>query len=378
MVKVLIVDDSAFMRSSIQRMLEKDPKIEIVGTAKNGLEGLDQAAKLQPDIITLDVEMPVCDGLTMLQKLMETNPTPVIMVSTLTSEGADATLKALDYGALDFMPKYKDATSSINDLEDDLCHKIHILSRRKPFMVKRRAALTTPSPASTITSTATASTIAKPSSPSVVTSSVKTNEVAPSILTVPFGKPKRHLIGIGVSTGGPPVVQKILTAFPKNFPGCIFIAQHMPASFTGPFAQRLDGLCEISVKEATTGAPITMGTAYICPGGQHLRIDPQGPLPSITITPDPTTAFYKPSADVLFDSLSAFSSHALGVMLTGMGNDGCIGMTTFHKKGGKTIAQNEETCVVYGMPKAVVDANVADHVLGVDEIAQKIIDTMFS
>ncbi len=377
MVKVLIVDDSSFMRSSIQRMLEKDPKIEIVGTAKNGLEGLEQAEKLQPDIITLDVEMPVCDGLTMLQKLMETNPTPVIMVSTLTSEGADATLKALDYGALDFMPKYKDSTSSINDLEEDLCTKIHLLSRRKPYMVKRRPAYQPTSTALTTASSST-STLSKPSTPSVVSSSARTNEVAPAILKMPLGKPRRHLIGIGVSTGGPPVVQKILTAFPKDFPGCIFIAQHMPASFTGPFAQRLDGLCEINVQEAVTGAPITMGTAYICPGGQHLRIDPQGPLPSITITPDPVTAFYKPSADVLFESLANFSSHALGVMLTGMGNDGCQGMTIFHQKGGKTIAQNEETCVVYGMPKAVVDANVVDHCIGVDEIAQKIIDTMYT
>ncbi len=402
MIRLLIVDDSSFMRSAIKRMLQGEQDIEIVAEAKNGVEGLELAEKHKPDIITLDIEMPICNGLDMLEKLMQTNPTPVIMLSSLTTKDAEPTLKALELGALDFMPKYKEGATSINDLQNELIMKIRIFSKRAAMMrLRRTTSIKTAPPAmaaSSATSTASSRPVSSATMPSVklgqtagtstASSSlqakaqkpssvgVSSNDVA-SVLSIPDGIPKKSLVGIGVSTGGPPAIQKVLTSFPKNFPACIFIAQHMPASFTNAFAARLDSLCEIKVKEAATGDPVEKGTAYVCPGGKHLKIEMRRNLPYIVVTEDPIDALYKPSANVLFESLADFSRQTVGVMMTGMGNDGLEGMKVFKQKNGKTIAQDEQSCVVYGMPKAIVDAGLADEVVPLDKIASKIIKALY-
>ena len=357
MVKVLIVDDSAFVRRSLTSILEKDPDIQIVGTAANGLEGVALAAKLEPDVITMDVEMPKMNGLEALAKIMAENPCPVIMISSLTGEGAETTLKALELGALDYMPKL--TSGSLPDLDrvqKELAGKIKALARRKAFvrLVHRRK---NPSPVASTARPATSGMGAAP----------RPQPVRPPGRA---GRGAFEAVLIGVSTGGPPAVQKILAALPGNFPLPILVAQHMPAAFTGPFAKRLDAQCAISVKEAEPVERLRSGTVYICPGGKHLRVEMRGALPTALVTEEPKEALYKPSANVLMETGGlTLGRKALGVMLTGMGSDGVEGAKVLKEKGGYMVAQSEQTCVVYGMPKAVVDAGLADEIVDLDDVA---------
>ncbi|MCL1939395.1 MAG: chemotaxis response regulator protein-glutamate methylesterase [Desulfovibrionaceae bacterium] len=348
MIKVLVVDDSAFVRRTLVGIIEKDKDIQVVATASNGEEAVAKAKQYDPDVITMDVEMPKMNGLQALEHIMKEHPCPVIMVSTLTSEGADVTLRALDLGALDFMPKLNAGSASdMQHLESELNPKLKALARRKAFMrLKFR----------NTTGTATAAGTA-------------TVRPAPKGGAGPF-----DLVAIGVSTGGPPAVQKVLSALPGNFPAPILIAQHMPAAFTGPFAVRLDGLCELSVKEAEPVERVKAGHVYICPGGKHLRLENRGGVLTAVVTEEPKTALYKPSANVLMETVGlALGRRALGVTLTGMGNDGLEGTKVLKAKGGWAIAQNEASCVVYGMPKAVVDANLADEIVDINDMAATIL-----
>lgn len=400
------------MRSAIVALLEKDPEITVCGTAKDGRDCLDKVAQLQPDIITLDVEMPRMDGLTTLKELMRTNPLPVLMVSSLTAEGAETTLKALEYGALDFIAKVSGADQE--DFGVELRHKVKSISRRKAFLRLRytRTNLEAGRSSSLSSSSAGSGTSAfgatalpsglstglgRPSATTgslsgSATSSLRQNgasrplrsAVAPatpgasgfsssaaSIIRPCSGT--HDIVVIGVSTGGPPVVQKILSALPANFPACILVAQHMPATFTGPFAKRLDSVCQISVTEAVNGDKIQNGHAYVCPGGKHIGIQMRGPLPEVLVTTEPASALYKPSVNVLMETAgNGLGRRVLGVMLTGMGSDGCEGAKVLKQRGGYLIAQNEASCVVYGMPKAVVDAGLADQILDADDIAKAI------
>lgn len=341
MVKVLVVDDSAFMRKVLTKYLTDCAQVEVVGTACDGEDALQKIRTLDPDVVTLDIEMPRMDGLTTLQHIMKTAPRPVIMISTLTEAGAETTLKALEYGALDFIPKSLN-TQQNDTFAQELTNKILAVARKRALMqlrFGREQGMRVPA-----------------------TASVR------SALSSCRGT--RSIVGIGVSTGGPPAVQKILAALPANFPACIVIAQHMPAAFTGPFAKRLNNVCQIKVTEAQTGDKIISGHAYVAPGGKHMSIQMRGPLPELLVSTEPTTAIYKPSANVLLESVGAcFGRRSLGVMLTGMGNDGVDGMRHLKERGGYVIAQNEQSCVVYGMPKAVVDAELADQILDVDDIA---------
>ena len=389
MIKVLVVDDSAFMRSALSRMLAEDPDIEVVGTARDGEDGLEKVKKLDPDLITLDVEMPRLDGLGMLQRLMKTNPKPVLMVSSLTSEGAETTLKALDLGALDFIPKYQEGSSSLDALEHDLHAKVKAVARRGRFM--RPPTLHPAAPHSHAPHLSapqaphapgarplgTLSSLSRPQQPAAQPAGHLTH--IPHVPVVHrTGHVTRDMVAIGVSTGGPPAVQKVLAALPADFPACIVIAQHMPATFTGPFAKRLDAVCKIHVAEAKSGDKIGPGLAYVCPGGQHLRVDMRGPLPAIVITPEPTSALYKPSANVIMESVGhSYGRRAVGVTMTGMGSDGVEGSKVLKEKGGWLIAQNEESCVVYGMPKAVVDAGLADEVVELDRLADAIQNALY-
>ena len=351
MVKVLVVDDSAFVRRSLTTIMEKDKDIKIVATATNGEEAVAKAKQYDPDVITMDVEMPKMNGLQALERIMKESPCPVMMVSSLTSEGADTTLRALDLGALDFMPKLNSSALDTARLEAELPAKLKALARRKAFLrLKFRNVL-------------------------------GGTAVPPPAAGAPLPRPVSRvgvgpfdLVAIGVSTGGPPAVQKVLSALPGNFPVPILIAQHMPASFTGPFATRLDGLCALTVKEAEPAERVKPAHAYICPGGKHLRLENRGGTMTAVVTEEPKEALYKPSANVLMETVgNTLGRRALCVMLTGMGNDGLEGTKVLKGKGGWAIAQNEASCVVYGMPKAIVDNNLADEIVDINDMTATIL-----
>lgn len=349
MIKVLIVDDSAFMRSAISNMLTSDPEITVVGKARDGLEAIEMNDRLDPDIITMDVEMPRMDGLTALKHIMEKKPVPVIMVSSLTVEGAKVTLDALDLGAVDFIPKnLSELSVNIVKIKEVLIDKIKHIAKKG--IVRRKP---------------------------VVKTEIKTT---PHTLSMPrtTGERRVGIVAIGTSTGGPKALQEILPKLPPDFPVPIVIAQHMPPNFTGPFAQRLNELSKIKVKEAQDGEVIQNGVAYIAPGYGHMRLKRQRGIETVvSISADKEEFIYRPSVDALMLSVAeVYPGRTLGVILTGMGNDGLKGLTVLKKTGGRIFAQNEETCVVYGMPKAVVDAGIADKVLPIDEMAGEIINSV--
>ncbi|QJB57571.1 chemotaxis response regulator protein-glutamate methylesterase [Pseudodesulfovibrio sp. zrk46] len=350
MIKVLVVDDSAFMRKAISTMLDKDPGIKVVGTARDGAEGLELVRKLDPDVVTMDIEMPKMDGLTALRHIMMESPRPVLMVSSLTTEGAEATLKAMELGAVDFIPKQLSKVSlDIIKIEKDLIARVKTVAARKMRHVAP----------------------VRPAARQVVTPVRRSS-------STPTGRPKRDVVAIGVSTGGPPVVQKILSSLPADFPASIIIAQHMPAAFTGPFAKRLDGVSQISVKEAEPGDVLKPGHAFVAPGGRHIILDQKVSRVDVVVTDDPPGELYKPSANVMISSMAeAVGRRGLGVILTGMGADGCEGIRDLKAKGGRAIAQSDSTCVVYGMPKAIVDENLADEIVDLDDLAESIVANLY-
>ena len=349
MIKVVVVDDSAFMRKAISGMLSKSPDIEVVATAKNGQEGLDAVRRHDPDVVTLDIEMPVMDGLTALKHIMMEMPRPVCMISSLTSEGAEATLKAMELGAMDFIPKELSKVSlDIVKIEADLHHKVKTLAKR------RRSG----------------SPVAR----------LKTKAEPKRAYPAPArgAKVYRDVVAIGVSTGGPPAVQNVLSSFAADFPAAILIAQHMPAAFTGPFANRLDNVSKIRVKEAEDGEPLTMGTAYVSPGGKHLRLVQRGAMRRVSVSEEPADALYKPCVNVLMESVAETAGRrSLGVILTGMGSDGLEGIRTLKSRGAFTMAQDEASCVVYGMPKSIVEAGLADEVIDIHDIGSAILHRLY-
>jgi two-component system chemotaxis response regulator CheB len=369
-IKVLVVDDSMFMRKSLMIILEKDPGIKITGSAKDGLEALELIPKLNPDVVTLDIEMPRMDGLATLQRIMQDCPCPVLMVSAISKEGAEVTLKAMEYGAMDYLAK-PDSVMSLNSaaMEQELIDKVKAVAKRKGLVARK--------PMKTPLLPPKAPTAAPASRSPAASSAPAQTEI--KIIPRPTGKAQiRDLIAIGVSTGGPPAVQKILTALPGDLPAPIIIAQHMPASFTRPFAERLDSMCRIHVKEAEDGEKVRDGVAYVAPGGRHMRINAKLANRTLRISDEPKSAFYRPSANELIGSAGeALGRRALGVMLTGMGSDGIEGVKILKANGGKMLAQSEATCVVYGMPKAVVDAGLADEILDIDDMAEAMVRGLY-
>lgn len=394
MIRAIVVDDSTFMRNSLTRMLTSDPEIEVVGHAGDGIEALEKIKELNPDIISLDLEMPRMGGLEMLEKLMSTNPKPVLVISSLTYEGAEATLKALELGALDYMPKYVEGTTVFAVAQKELTEKVKALVKSPSYRIlfakmRMRAAKTTaakaaPSaPASSAVSHISAAQPSAASSAKLSSLSIKATPGQGQATYVrpheplPTGRPNRDIVAISVSTGGPPAVQKVLTSLPENFPACILIAQHMPAAFTGAFAKRLDSLSKITVKEAKDGDPIIPGVAYVCPGAQHISVTIKGALPQIKVSPEPTTEIYKPCANILNQSVSIMGNKVVGLTMTGMGSDGCEGTKALKAKGGYILAQSEDTCVVYGMPRAVVEAKVANDIVDLDDIPDALIRALY-
>lgn len=349
--RILIVDDSSFMRMAIRSVLSKDPSFDIVGTAADGIEGVEKAIALKPDLITMDVEMPRMDGITALKQIMAKAPTKVIMVSTLTNEGARSTFEALDAGAIDYIPKnVTDSSDAQNIFRQELIRKI------KEAVASRIHQ-----------SHATDSSLVRP-----VTS-------ATSVIQRPtsskfLGKKIRY-VGIGASTGGPVALQEVLSRIPVNFPYGIMVGIHMPKAFTGPYADRLNAKCSMSIREAVDGDVLKPGVALIAPGGMHTTLVRQGT--NVVVRTQPTSSYpqyvYIPSVDLLMSSMAEATGGAmLGVILTGMGSDGFKGMQMLKQKGGVTIAQDEATSTIYGMPKACVDGGVADEVLPLGQIGFEI------
>lgn len=412
--KVLIVDDSTFFRKRLKEIIESDPTMQVVGEAKDGKEGVSLAASLHPDVITMDVEMPVMDGITAVKEIMAKTPTPILMFSSLTFEGANSTFKALEAGAVDFMPKnFDDIAHRREDGIKALLNAIKAVSRSRvrgfrPALststTARPSSLSATRTSSTLSSTTRTSTLSSTSSLSSRLSSTATapaptqgaalgqykkiNELLSSEQGVPaaarkftFGDHKAEttafkksgkshsLVAIGSSTGGPIALQEIIPKLPKlNVP--VVIVQHMPGSFTNTFAARLDAMSQLHVVEAKDGDVLEPGTCYIAPGGKQMIFERFGLKARIRIIQDTGRVTYNPCVDVSFASLAQiFGNKVLAMILTGMGSDGCEGCQLLKAKGSVIWAQNEETCVVYGMPQAVVNANVADLVLPLGDIA---------
>lgn len=348
-IRAVVVDDSAFMRKSISIMLESDPDIEVVGTAKDGLEGYELINKIRPDIATLDVEMPRMDGITALKKIMEDCPTSVIMVSSLTTEGAEQTIKALELGAVDFIPKELSYVSiNIVKIKEDLIRKVKEIVKQKSVQIRLRR-LQAP-----------AKHVAEPH--------VKTGEIEY------LPKMDYKAIALGVSTGGPMSLQKVIPKLSKDIKCPMFIVQHMPPKFTKSLAERLNGISELQVKEAEDNEAVKGGCVYFAPGGfhMHLRKRSDGEV-RIEISEQPIETLHRPSVDVMLSSvLEVYGKHTLGVIMTGMGKDGFESLKELKGLGGSIIAQDEDTCVVYGMPKAVVEGGLANTVVPLERIYEVI------
>lgn len=374
-VKVLVVDDSGFFRRRVSEILSADPTIQVVGTATNGKEAIDQALALKPDVITMDYEMPMMDGITAVRHIMQRCPTPVLMFSSLTHEGARVTLDALDAGAVDYLPKnFEDISRNPDKVKQLLCEKVHTISRsnRRFGSYASHAPVAAPAPAPAGGGHAAASSFA---SPAAARTPAPARAAAPAVTPAHSPAPKRKpykLVAIGTSTGGPVALQRVLTQLPANFPAPIVLIQHMPAAFTKAFAERLDKLCRISVKEAEDGDMLRPGLALLAPGGKQMMIDGRG---TVKILPGDERLNYKPCVDITFGSAAkSYGDKVLSVVLTGMGADGREGARLL-KQGGSTVwAQDEASCVIYGMPMAIVKANLADAVYSLDEIGKHLVE----
>ena len=350
-IKVLVVDDSAFMRVALRNMMEKDSKIEVIDVARNGEEAILKIEKVRPDLVTLDIEMPVMDGLSALDKIMKEMPLPVIMISALTEEGADATFRALELGAVDFIPKGGKSYVNLDIVKvgEQLRQKIRAIVARDRL---RRMKL-------------------------ISHFGVETDIIEDQCLERKSRQRiidrKCQIVVIGVSTGGPLALNRMLPKIPGHFSSSILIVQHMPPTFTGPFARRLDTLSQISVKEAEDGEAIEVGCAYIAPGGIHMKAKSKANGMFIALDPRPEELLFVPSVDVMMESITSnFSKTILGVIMTGMGSDGLKGMNQIKEKGGVTLAQDEDSCVVYGMPKVCVEKGIIDMIVPLDNMAEEI------
>lgn len=342
MIRVLVVDDSGFFRRRIVEILEADSGLQVVGTAANGREAIQKVMELKPDVVTMDIEMPVMDGITAVRRIMKLQPTPILMFSSLSYEGAQATLDALEAGALDFLPKrFDEFSQDREEAKRMLRARVHQIGMRKRDM-KPTLVQAAPAPAARRPVTATR-------------------------------RSDYRLVAIGSSTGGPVALQHVLTQLPATFPLPILLIQHMPSTFTPAFAQRLNQQCQITVKEAEDGEMLQKGTAYLAPGGRQMGLVDRGGQVRVRVYDGDASLHYKPSVDLAFTSAAeVFPGKVLSVIMTGMGADGREGARAL-KKGGATVwAQDEASCVIYGMPAAVVEANLADQVLPLGEIGHEL------
>ncbi len=340
-IKVLIVDDSSFVRKALARIFDAEQDIEIAGFAGDGREAIEKVMTLNPDVVTLDIMMPGMDGIETLRRIMEKKPTPVLMLSQHTHEGAELTLNALELGAMDFVDKSATGLMDIFGLGREIVSKVRAIAGSRPLRVH---------PAAT-----------RPASGG--------------------GKGLIDVVAIGTSTGGPSALQIVLPKFPKETAFGILVVQHMPPGFTGPLAKRLDSLCDIHIKEAEEGDTVEPGVALVAPSGFHMKAkkrrgsgDSPGTSCMIKLDTDPADAVHRPSIDVLFHSVAVnYGSRAIGIIMTGMGSDGVNGMKEIKEMGGFTIAQDEATSAIFGMPRVAIANNAVDKVLPVTSIAEEVL-----
>ncbi|MGE7185220.1 protein-glutamate methylesterase/protein-glutamine glutaminase [Peribacillus sp. NPDC006672] len=359
-VKVLIVDDSAFMRKLISEFLTEDSRVEVIGTARNGRDALDKIKALKPDVVTLDVEMPVMDGLEALNRIMRECPTAVVMLSSTTKEGTENTFAAMDSGAFDFVAKPSGAISlDLHKIKTELLEKVMAASRANVHKLQKNAMNMEISPSfwekySKI-------------------DSIESTKNEKNKKTWSYRNKK--IIVIGTSTGGPRALQTVLTELPLDIDAPILIVQHMPPGFTKSLATRLNSLCKIKVKEAEEGELIQKGVAYIAPGGFHLKVKKVGMSLAVLLDQSELRNGHRPSVDVLFESVSEMKDLAkIAVIMTGMGMDGSMGLTKLKQWGPlKAIAESQETSIVFGMPKAAINTNLIDYIKDVEKIAKVII-----
>jgi two-component system chemotaxis response regulator CheB len=383
-VSVLVVDDSGFFRKRLTEILSASGQIKVVGAAANGREGVELAEKLRPDVITMDYEMPVMDGISAVREIMRRRPTPVLMFSSLTYEGARVTLDALEAGAVDFLPKnFEEIARDSSQLQRILIERILDVAASRPNSrsVAAEPVPSTPEPhaPSTRESPVRRSLEARASRPAPRPSTLQPRAEAPQP-TEPARRAGRKtparaysVVAIGTSTGGPVALQKVLTVLPANFPAPLVLVQHMPASFTPAFAERLNKLCRIEVRQAEDGDVLRPGLALLAPGGKQMMIENRGGQARVRILPGDERLNYKPCVDVTFGSLArSFPGKTLGLILTGMGSDGKEGCRMMKQTGSVIWSQDERTSVIYGMPMAVAKANLTDEVLALDEIGQRL------
>lgn len=348
-IRVLVVDDSFFIRKRLVDMLSSDPEIVVIGTAQNGVEAIEKVANLKPDVVTLDIEMPKMDGLTALEYIMRDNPTPVIMVSTLTEEGSKATATALFKGAVDFVHKPTDLTHiRLPEVQEELLAKVKGVSKARLHK------------------------IAAPLKKAAGFDGAVNSSFPKAASSMRSRAASNKLVMIGSSTGGPRALIEVLPRLPKDFPAPIVVVQHMPS---GPFiksiAKRLESESNIRIKEAQNDDRLEPGVAFIAPGGMHLLIEKDGLL---KLNHGPAVNSVKPSVDVMMNSgVTVYGANSIGVILTGMGRDGAKGMSAIKTYGGRTIAEDESTCIIYGMPKAVVDNGDADRIVPIEQVASEIV-----
>ncbi len=346
-IKVLVVDDSAFMRKAIKNILESDLHIEVIGTARNGEDALKKLKELSPDVVTLDIDMPYMDGLTALQHIMSENPLPVVMLSSFTHEGALETFEALELGAVDFIPKPSGTVSlDIDKQKNEIITKVKAAAsariekseQTKLQVVKR---------------------------PPIVVPERK-------ISAVVSGK----TVAIGISIGGPQTLMKIIPNLPGNLPASLLIVQHMPPSFTRVFAERLNKNSHLEIKEAEAGDAVEKGKVYLAPGDYHMTVVKRtiGKGTIIRLSKEPSNVLHRPSVDIMMSSVAKiYGKNAVGIILTGMGKDGANAMVEIKKNGGKTIAQDEASSIIFGMPKAAIEMGCVDEVVSAKGMAQAIV-----
>ncbi len=346
-IKVLVVDDSSLVRKIITDILESDPNITVVGTANNGKTAIFRAKELDPDVITMDIEMPIMDGLSALKYIIDNNPKPVIMMSVLTQHGADATFKALEIGAVDFIPKPSTSMSlSVDDIADLLINKVKSVAKSR---IK---------------------------SPTVKTLQKDFDDlyIKPRIVAK---KTSSKIVGIGTSTGGPSALINVFKEFPKDFPAPVVVVQHMPEGFTKAFSERLDGISNLNVKEAEDGDRLIPGAAFVAPGHSHIVLEKKGSGHIIRLSKGDKVSGHRPSIDVMFNSVAdTFKDQIVATIMTGMGRDGATGIGKIKKLGGYTIAQNEETSVVYGMNRVAVEENAINSEVPLCDITNKIVENL--
>ncbi|EJA3104457.1 chemotaxis response regulator protein-glutamate methylesterase [Vibrio vulnificus] len=368
-IKVLVVDDSSFFRRRVSEIINAESRLEVIDVAVNGKEAVEKAKRLKPDVITMDIEMPVMDGISAVREIMASVPTPILMFSSLTHDGAKATLDALDAGALDFLPK------KFEDIARNRDEAVSLLQQRVIQIASKRAFMRRPVASSASVQERPQSTLNRP------TTGLRREAPAQApVSRVPVaakfrasGK-KYQLTAIGTSTGGPVALQKILTKLPANYPHPIVLIQHMPATFTAAFASRLNSLCKIQVKEAEDGDVLQAGVAYLAPGGKQMMIDGRPGAARLRIIDGGERMNYKPCVDVTFGSAAKiYADKVLSMVLTGMGADGREGARMLKSAGATIWAQDEDSCVVYGMPQAVAKAGLSTEDLPLERIAERML-----